>query len=78
MLQKGRKTKGGENREKVRVRDAIVSFFLVKEDEPPIDGVLRSVTKDSSHSHGNVSSLTAFDIASLVMSNQIRKDQSKA
>jgi hypothetical protein len=78
VLQKGRKTKGRENRKKIRVRDAIVSFFLVKEDEPPIDGVLRCITKDRAYCHSDVGSLTAFDKASLVTSDQSRKNQSKA
>ena len=60
------------------VCDAVICFFLIKKDEPPINGVLRCITQDITDGHGNVSRLPALHETGLVMSDQIRKDKSEA
>ena len=75
---KGRETKRSKNRKKVGVHYTVICFFLIEEDEPPINGVLCCITENIAQGHGNIRSLASLDKASLVMSDQIRKDSGKA
>jgi len=81
VLDKGRETKLSKDSRKIRVGDPVVSFFLIKEDERTIhraigsDSLVSSVTKNVTHSHGNISGIAIFSEASLMGRNQSRKNR---
>src|SRR5262245_10516578 len=85
MLNKGREAKLGENSREVGVRDSVVGFFLIKEDQRTIHrtavgriqvrgSLISGMAKDIMNSHGNISGISIVNEAGLMRRNQIREN----
>jgi hypothetical protein len=83
VLEKGGEAELGKNRGEIRVRDPVVGFFLVKEDQRTVHReivkiLFGGVTQDVTNSHCDISGLTTTDKASLMGRNELRKNSRKA
>ena len=73
-MKKGRgEAEGGQSRSKIGMRDPVVSFFLVQEDESAVERVLSHIAQNVAEEHGNVSSIAIPNKASLMRRDQSRK-----
>jgi hypothetical protein len=89
VLKKRGKTKFGKDSRKIRVRDPVVGFLLIKKNQRTVhrgggrirvrsSSLVCEVTKEITNSHGNISGITVFDKASLMRRDQRRKHGSEA
>jgi hypothetical protein len=88
MLKKRGKTKFGKDSRKIWVRDPVIGFLLIKENQRTVHSgrggirvmsgsLVRKMTKEITNSHGNISGITVLNEASLMGRDQMRKHGSE-